>query len=99
MRTISLGVDKKMMVPHTSLSGRQLAAFLNISPRSVGRLERDGLLFRCRGGTFELQTSVQSLLHHFMLRERWAFQKLRRLRIFDETQGDVFEPTQQRGNR
>jgi hypothetical protein len=35
---------------------------------------------------------VQRLLDHFMTRERWAFGQLRRFRIFDEQDGDVFEP-------
>jgi len=79
-----------------SLSGRKLAAFLGISPRTVGRLERAGLLERQRDGTFALQRSVERLLNHFMVRERWAFQQLARFRIFDERSGDLFEPPRQR---
>ena len=79
-----------------NVSGNKLAAFLGISARTVGRLEQDGLLERQRNGTFALQHSVQRLLSHFMVRERWAFQRLARFRIFDERTGDVFEPRRHR---
>jgi Mn-dependent DtxR family transcriptional regulator len=79
-----------------NVSGNRLAEFLGVSARTVGRLERDGLLERQRDGTFALQHSVQRLLSHFMVRERWAFQRLARFRIFDERSGDVFEPRRHR---
>jgi hypothetical protein len=72
------------------MSGRKLADFLGISARTIGRLERDGVLERQRSGKFDCQTSVQRLLAHFMTRERWAFRQLRRFRIIDELSGDVF---------
>jgi hypothetical protein len=75
-----------------NISGRQLAQFLGISARTVGRFERDGLLVRQRDGAFDVRSSVQGLLNYFMVRERWAFQYMRLHRLFDETQGDVFEP-------
>lgn len=73
------------------MSGRELVTFIGISARTIGRLERDGVLERQRNGKFDFQRSVQRLLHHFMRRERWAFSQLRRFRIFDEHDGDVFE--------
>ena len=79
-----------------NLSGRKLAAFLGISPRTVGRLEQAGLLERQRDGTFALQSSVQRLLGYYMPREQWAFHQLRLHRIFDEASGDVFEPPRHR---
>ena len=77
-------------------SARQLAAYLGISARTIGRFEQAGLVVRGRNGTFPLQESVQRLLDHFMTRERWAFQQLRRHRIFNEKWGDVFEPRHRR---
>lgn len=74
-----------------TMSGRELAAYLAISPRSIGRFEAAGVLERERNGQFDLQHSVQCLLNHLLLRERWAFAQLRRHRIFDEHTGDVFE--------
>ena len=75
-----------------NVSARQLAAFLAVSPRSIGRFEQAGVLARERNGKFDLQRSVQRLLTHLLVRERWAFQQLRRFRIFDELTGDVFDP-------
>jgi DNA-binding XRE family transcriptional regulator len=80
------------------MSGRELAAFIGVSARSIGRLEQDGMLERQRNGQFDLQRSVQRLLNHFMTRERWAFQQLRRHRIFNESWGDVFEPPHRRAH-
>jgi hypothetical protein len=48
------------------------------------------VLERERNGQFDLQRSVQRLLTHLLVRERWAFAQLRRHRIFDEQTGDVF---------
>ena len=79
-----------------NVSGNKLAEFLGISARTIGRLERAGVLERQRNGTFTLQSSVQGLLSHLMVRERWAFQQLARFRIFDERTGDVFEPRRHR---
>ena len=80
-------------MPHNMyLSGRELAVFLGISARTVGRFEQAGLLSRGTNGKFQLQESIVRLLDHFMTRERWAFHQLRRHRIFDEHTGDVFEP-------
>lgn len=75
-----------------NVSARELAVWVGVSARTIGRFERDGLLARGGEGKFPLQASVQRLLDHFMVRERWAFQQLRRHRIFDEQSGDVFEP-------
>lgn len=72
------------------MSGRELATFLGISARTIGRLERDGVLERQRNGKFDLQLLAQCLLDHFMTREHWVFRQLRRFRIFDELSGDVF---------
>jgi hypothetical protein len=65
------------------MSARELADFLGISARTIGRLERDGVLKRQRNGKFDLRVSVQYLLAHFMTRERWAYSQLRRFRIID----------------
>lgn len=74
------------------MSGRQLATYLAISPRSIGRFESAGVLERERNGQYDLQRSMQRLLTHLLVRERWAFQQLRRHKIFNEQWGDVFEP-------
>jgi len=72
-------------------TARELAVFIGVSARTIGRFERDGFLEREHDGKFHLQKSVQRLLANFMVRERWAFAQLRRHRIFDELTGDVFE--------
>jgi hypothetical protein len=74
------------------MSARELAAFVGVSARTIGRFEQAGVLARERHGRFDLQRSAQRLLTHLLVRERWAFQQLRRHRIFDEQSGDVFEP-------
>ena len=79
-----------------NVSGNRLADFLGVSARTIGRLEQDGLLERGPDGTFALERSVQCLLSHFMVRERWAFAQLARFRIFNERSGDVFEPRRHR---
>ena len=76
---------------NVTVSGNRLAAFLGVSARSIGRLERRGLIERRKDGTFPLEQSVQRLFHHYLRREHWAFAQLRRFRIFDETAGDVFD--------
>jgi hypothetical protein len=72
-----------------NVSGNELAGFLGISPRTLGRLEQSGIIER-ENGMFNPQRSVERLLSHFMRRERWAFQQLARFRIFDEKKGDRF---------
>ena len=50
-----------------NVSARQLAAFLAVSPRSIGRFEQAGVLARERNGKFDLQRSVQRLLTHLLV--------------------------------
>jgi DNA-binding XRE family transcriptional regulator len=77
--------------PLDRLSGRQLAAFLGVSPQTISRWERDGLIERGRNGKFALQSSVQGVLQYVLVRHQWAFHMLRVHGIFDESRGDVFE--------
>ena len=80
-----------------NVSGRQLANFLGLSARSIGRLAQAGVLEWMPDGSFALQPSVQRLLKHYSTRERWAFGQLRRFRMFDERTGDVMpEPRRRR---
>jgi hypothetical protein len=72
------------------MSGRELAAFIGVSPRSIGRLVQDGVLEREADGTFVLQKSVRQLFRYLKPRHDWAFRQLRRFRMFDESSGDVF---------
>jgi hypothetical protein len=74
------------------MSGRELASFLGISPRTIGRLELDGVLEREADGMFHLRKSVRRLFTHYKVRHDWAFAQLRRYRIFNESWGDVFKP-------
>ena len=78
------------------MSGRQLAACVRMSARTIGRLERAGVLERQGDGTFPLQENVQRLFEHFKTRPDWAFAQLRKHRIFNESWGDVFETRQRR---
>lgn len=50
------------------MSGRQLAACVRMSARTIGRLERAGVLERHGDGTFPLQENVQRLFEHFKTR-------------------------------
>ena len=77
-------------------SARKLTAFIAVSPRSIGRFELAGVLEREHNGQFDLRRSVQRLLTHLLVRERWAFSQLRRHRIFNEQDDDVFAPPRQR---
>ena len=96
-RINALGIGIFLSLPHNiHLSGRDLAIFCGISARSIGRFEQAGVLERERNGWFDLQRSVQRLLTHLLIRERWAFQQLRRHRIFNEHWGDVFEANRHR---
>jgi DNA-binding XRE family transcriptional regulator len=76
-----------------NMSARQLAAFVGVSPRTIGRLVQDGVLEREADGTFVLQKSVRQLFRYLNARHDWAFRQLRRFRMFDESTGDIFQET------
>ena len=77
-------------VNEIKVSARALAAFVGISPRTIGRFEEDGIIEREHDGKFHLRDSTQDLLIHFMTRERWAFRQLRRFRILDDIDDGIF---------